>query len=82
MLWLCIVLYCFIIFFVFSLPLCNYFFFCADIDECERGEHQCSQHCQNSVGSYLCYCDPGFVLAANGLDCEGNCVRSLSACAV
>ena len=55
-------------------------FVCTDVDECERGEYQCSQHCQNSVGSYYCYCNPGYVRTANGLDCEGKCTCLLTLC--
>ena len=42
----------------------------SDIDECEQGMSDCEQTCQNTVGSYFCECNSGFLL--NGDVCEGN----------
>ena len=44
---------------------------CVDIDECTRGTHECSQTCNNAVGSYTCQCGPGYRLAADGRNCDG-----------
>jgi hypothetical protein len=43
-----------------------------DIDECLVGNGGCSQHCQNSVPGYMCYCDPGFFLSADSHTCFGK----------
>lgn len=34
---------------------------CIDIDECEFFP-DCDQYCENSFGSYICFCDPGYTL--------------------
>ena len=48
----------------------------ADIDECNttnvQYQHNCSQVCINSEGNYTCGCEPGYILAADGLTCEGT----------
>ncbi|XP_021247159.1 thrombomodulin [Numida meleagris] len=33
--------------------------FCIDIDECEH--NYCDHNCTNTYGSYVCYCQPGYV---------------------
>ena len=38
-----------------------------DIDECQDGNGNCSQMCMNTVGSYFCVCQPGFLV--DGLLC-------------
>ena len=43
----------------------------ADINECTAGTHQCEQVCQNTVGSYTCACNSGFVLDSDGRSCDG-----------
>ena len=45
--------------------------FCLDEDECVIGNHQCSQICINTIGSYKCTCKNGFTLRSNG-DCQGE----------
>ena len=43
-----------------------------DIDECQDGFNGgCQKYCNNTIGSYHCYCDPGFKVV-NGKQCEGN----------
>lgn len=39
---------------------------CEDINECEMG--QCSDGCLNSFGSFMCFCDKGFVVKDH-VDC-------------
>lgn len=34
---------------------------CIDLDECEFF-HDCEQHCENSFGGYVCFCDRGYTL--------------------
>lgn len=41
-----------------------------DIDECETAQHNCSQMCENSNGSYVCFCRTGFLLK-NDYYCDG-----------
>ena len=43
-----------------------------DIDECTSGTARCSQVCNNTEGSYICSCDPGYQLNADGLQCNGK----------
>lgn len=32
----------------------------------------CAQTCINTIGSYNCFCVPGYALAADNLGCDGN----------
>ena len=41
-----------------------------DIDEC-NGDHECDHNCTNIEGSYLCSCDPGFILQPDNRTCQG-----------
>ena len=45
---------------------------CIDIDECFSGIDLCAHNCTNSIGSYLCSCDTGYRLNANGFQCDGK----------
>lgn len=49
------------------------FLFPIDIDECEQFG-TCPQHCQNSKGSYECYCAEGFrsLSSTYGKRCEAD----------
>lgn len=48
-----------------SLPLKH-----ADIDECEQpSSHMCDHECVNTVGSFVCRCNSGYVLAPDRLSC-------------
>ena len=42
---------------------------CEDVDECEE-QNNCTQSCDNTVGSYLCVCHEGYKLANDGYSCE------------
>ena len=44
----------------------------ADINECSKGTHGCSNGCTNTVGSYLCYCPTGYELDASLKTCVGK----------
>ena len=50
--------------------------FHVDIDECTQGTHNCPAFstCQNTPGSFICVCRPGFRIV-NGL-CVGKNIRS------
>ena len=41
-----------------------------DINEC-NGDHECDQVCTNTDGSFVCSCDDGYLLQADGRTCEG-----------
>lgn len=43
-----------------------------DIDECMAGVEQCDHNCENTIGSYTCFCDSGFTLNADGYRCDGK----------
>ena len=47
------------------------FLFLPDIDECVEGTDNCSQNCNNTIGSYQCLCDRGYLLDSDGLTCNG-----------
>ncbi|XP_059210044.1 LOW QUALITY PROTEIN: complement component C1q receptor [Centropristis striata] len=48
---------------------------CSDIDECTQT--RCEHRCSNSIGSFSCYCNEGFILSEDGHSCVDNdeCVR-------
>ena len=47
-------------------------FFFADINECKAGKHNCAANanCQNTKGSFVCICLPGY--SGNGVSCTGE----------
>ena len=54
----------YILHFVFSL--------CADLYECGTSNGGCSQMCKNTIGSFICSCREGFLLAGDGRTCDGR----------
>uniref|UniRef100_A0A7I5EAH1 Metalloendopeptidase n=1 Tax=Haemonchus contortus TaxID=6289 RepID=A0A7I5EAH1_HAECO len=53
--------------------------FIADLDECQEDNAGCEHICQNRLGSYLCLCHAGYVLAEDGHNCkEGGCFFELN----
>ena len=46
-------------------------FFPSDIDECEQGSDGCEHNCNNTVGSFFCSCNTGYVLTMDGQNCTG-----------
>lgn len=57
--------------------MANYFI---DKDECATNNGGCQHVCSNTVGSYQCSCNNGFILHENKHDClEGHCTYSISA---
>ena len=54
---------------------------CEDVDECEE-QNNCTQSCNNTVGSYLCLCNEGYILANDGYSCEdvNECQLEIAGC--
>ena len=52
-------------------------FFFADIDECKAGKHNCGSNatCQNTKGSFVCTCKPGY--SWDGVNCTGENTTSV-----
>uniref|UniRef100_A0A5S6R2C3 Metalloendopeptidase n=1 Tax=Trichuris muris TaxID=70415 RepID=A0A5S6R2C3_TRIMR len=51
-----------------------------DRDECEVDNGGCEQICKNMIGSYVCECESGYILASDGHHCkEGGCKFELNA---
>ena len=44
----------------------------SDTDECAEGTDDCDQICINTVGSFECACEDGFVLDNDGRTCNGT----------
>ena len=50
-----------------------------DINECSNSNtDQCSNTCINTIGSYVCDCNIGYVLDDNGVNCIGKLVRLIN----
>ena len=45
----------------------------ADIDECTHDTDGCEHNCNNTVGSFICSCNTGYVLTMDGKSCTGKC---------
>ena len=43
-----------------------------DINECLTNEGGCEHNCSNTMGSFECLCQQGFILASDGLQCDGK----------
>ena len=56
----------------FDITCYSMFVLFADIDECETGEHNCSQTCSNTLGSFECKCRAGYSLQDDGVTCAGR----------
>uniref|UniRef100_A0A183VCE0 Tolloid n=2 Tax=Toxocara canis TaxID=6265 RepID=A0A183VCE0_TOXCA len=53
-------------------------YFIKDLDECRKDKGGCQQLCVNTIGSYRCECESGYVLADDGHNCkEGGCHSQL-----
>ncbi|EGT57861.1 hypothetical protein CAEBREN_01419 [Caenorhabditis brenneri] len=54
--------------------------FIADFDECQNNNAGCEHTCQNRLGSYICTCNPGYILAEDKHNCkEGSCFFEVNA---
>ncbi|XP_051783080.1 uncharacterized protein si:dkey-163f14.6 [Erpetoichthys calabaricus] len=45
---------------------------CLDRDECSENNGGCQHNCSNTLGSYQCYCQPGFQLELDQRSCTGK----------
>ena len=43
-----------------------------DINECGEEIDGCAQNCTNTIGSYTCSCNPGFVIDTDRRSCNGK----------
>ena len=43
-----------------------------DTNECGNANGGCEHHCSNTLGSFTCSCNTGFVLAEDKLNCTGK----------
>ena len=48
--------------------------FSSDINECTMNNGGCKQNCNNTDGSFSCFCASGYSLDSNGLNCSGKFV--------
>ena len=47
-------------------------FLCVDIDECSALPAPCSQECNNTIGSFVCYCTDSYYLDDDMRTCNGK----------
>ena len=47
-------------------------FIIIDVDECSSQDNNCTQICTNTIGSYQCACDVGYMLDMDGFTCSGK----------
>ena len=52
------------------------FYLCIDIDECSSGQANCSQMCNNTVGSYVCLCNDSYTLDLDQHTCIGKKINT------
>ena len=44
----------------------------SDVNECLTNNGGCAQICNNTVGTYRCFCNTGFLLSADGRSCDSK----------
>ena len=47
-------------------------FYVADINECTESVDQCEHSCHNTIGSYTCSCNAGWLLDSDAHTCNGK----------
>lgn len=56
-----------------SIHVCVHVYLYVDIDECSSNDtNDCNQLCDNTIGSYNCYCNDGYELALDYVTCVGR----------
>ena len=43
-----------------------------DVNECMLGSSNCTQVCTNTIGSYLCDCNTGYIVGTDNATCNGK----------
>ena len=51
-----------------------------DIDECSEDTDNCSQNCNNTIGSYQCLCIDGYTLDSDNHTCNGQYMNYCTVC--
>lgn len=49
-----------------------WFYYYIDVNECDSMPCEANQICNNTVGSFMCLCLPGFILTEDGMCVAGN----------
>ena len=52
--------------------LSNLIFLNIDVDECIDSNGGCAQICNNTVGSFTCRCNEGYLLNCDEISCDGK----------
>ena len=50
----------------------QYSFSFSDINECAQNNGGCDRFCNNTEGSFFCYCGDGYNLIEDGRQCDGK----------
>ena len=58
----------------FSHKVLQYPFTFTDDNECDTNNGGCSHTCINTPRSFICYCNDGYSLDSNGLNCSGKVI--------
>ncbi|XP_069810391.1 thrombomodulin-like [Dendropsophus ebraccatus] len=48
---------------------------CEDIDDCADDHNICEHHCTNTIGGFICDCQPGFKMVDIACDAQNNCAK-------
>ena len=46
-----------------------------DVNECDLTPAPCKFSCENTEGSFKCFCPTGYVLAPDGITCKGEILK-------
>ena len=49
----------------------------SDINECAVYNGRCDHACTNTIGSYVCSCDSGYILNSDNHNCSGKYTISI-----
>ena len=65
-----------------DLAMANFIIQPSDLNECLDNNGGCAQMCTNIDGSAVCFCNAGFVLASDNLNCDGKSTSPSQCCAL